>query len=491
MTRFLRIHLLVLILFTSFSLLFSNWQFRVVSLRLNTISLNEMVPSRFVVKSDVDLQGRTLVLPPNSKLVFRGGSIYNGTIELNGTIIRGDVKMYCTVSGSVKNKSICANWFFSGKDLDEFFSSGVFSLRGMSKIYFLKDNYVASVRSMTEGICAQRITIDGNDCTISAKKGGRFIYSLFPLSNCENVTIKNIILVGSNENYAEEGARHNLVIYRSSGITVENVTSMHAFTDGLYIRNSDHVRVKKFIAHSSGRQGCSITSGSNLEFSDCIFEGSYRVAPKSGFDIEPNYAEDVIDNIRITRCKFLNNKSSGLTINLTTRREGATCTIDVSDCMFDGNSTNISVSSLSNSGVGYINIENCYLKNSKWASFQSKKYSAVGTPIVLFHDSILENANLGAGNDVREHATFISIHNVSSKPLECDFGNIQLKNLIIKQEKSISNTIKRVISLYPDQQWSIDNVDISNISIDIEDTFSKGYYEIYIPKRGLKTVSVK
>lgn len=445
---------------------------------------------KIVVKNDVDLKGKTLILSENNIILFKGGSISNGELVFCNTKLAGDVKMYCHVSGSLDNKEVYVDWFMPQNDLDFLYQTGFYSLTGLETIRFEKKEYVSSVHGRSNGIQMSNVVIDGDGATIRARKGGNIAYSLLYFVECNNIQIKNLILKGSDEDSNEEGARHNISLSKCSCVLIENVVSYKAFTDGLYIRKCDDVRVNHFESYESGRQGCSVTAGSNLFFFYCVFDGSYRVAPKAGFDIEPNYATDTIDNIVIERCSFTNNVSTGLTMKL---RQGETerqCNITIDDCLFDGNGVNISLGSAPNSGNGEVEIKNCVLRNSKGVSFQSKCYSAEGTPLVSFHDSQLENANVAGGGDVREQAAVISVHNIASKPLKSEYGNIHLYNLRIKQDDIFADNLKNAIVFYPDANVELSNVSATDISFDIKKKEDLSFKLMSAPKGKTKNVRV-
>lgn len=146
---------------------------------------------KVLVKSDVDLNGRSIRLAKNSALVFEKGAITNGTIQLSRTRLEGEVRLLCKVAGTVKNKTIYANWFVKDNDLDEWMLSGALSLGGVEEIHFAPSSYVLSVRNKANGISVSDMLIDGEGCRITAKQGGRMVYSLLPFSECKNVEIKN------------------------------------------------------------------------------------------------------------------------------------------------------------------------------------------------------------------------------------------------------------------------------------------------------------
>lgn len=40
--------------------------------------------TRYIIKWDFDLDGKTIVIPANCTLSFEGGSFFNGTVDING-----------------------------------------------------------------------------------------------------------------------------------------------------------------------------------------------------------------------------------------------------------------------------------------------------------------------------------------------------------------------------------------------------------------------
>lgn len=65
----------------------------------------------YEVVGDIDLKGKTLVIPKGSKVYFKGGKITNGTVVLDGTQLEGDVKIDGEVQGTITNGEIKASWF--------------------------------------------------------------------------------------------------------------------------------------------------------------------------------------------------------------------------------------------------------------------------------------------------------------------------------------------------------------------------------------------
>ncbi len=75
----------------------------------------------YEVIGNVDLKGKTLVIPKGKKVVFSGGKITNGTVVLDETQLEGDVCIDGDIQGSITNNEIKASWFGlqSGSKIDQ------------------------------------------------------------------------------------------------------------------------------------------------------------------------------------------------------------------------------------------------------------------------------------------------------------------------------------------------------------------------------------
>ena len=60
----------------------------------------------FVISSDYDLGGKTINCGDNSIFDFRGGSLYNGTLIFHNNLLTGNIKIKCSIQGTIKNKLI-------------------------------------------------------------------------------------------------------------------------------------------------------------------------------------------------------------------------------------------------------------------------------------------------------------------------------------------------------------------------------------------------
>lgn len=429
--------------------------------------------TRYIIQYDFDLNGAEITVPEGCVLDFKGGSFSNGFLRFNKTKIEGGAKIYCGVSGSVSNNSIIANWFMENNDITYLYSRGVFNLIGFEKIDFEKSEYTADTTVIKHlGLMIENndIIIDGNGSTVTSIDGEHTNGTIFYITNSTNIRLRNFTLDGNVLNAADyaEGSRHNICIRDSYRVFIDNILSKNALTDGLYIIGGDYMFVNNYIGTHNGRMAGTIVSGENITFTNSIFEGSYGNPPKSGFDIEPNFVTDKINNIKFHNCIFNDNSSAGLTINLNNLASDNLQDVNVFvvNSLFKRNGLNLSLSSVSNTGRGYIDFVGCMFEDSKATNINIKGYSAINTPHIIINNSIIRNANLVNGADVREYKSLLACYNYYSS-VDCPIGNLSIIDTEFIQGEDIKDNIVNAINFYPNiingNNYGFKNIVIDNV----------------------------
>ena len=166
------------------------------------------------------------------------------------------------------------------------------------------------------------LTFEGNGATLKAGGGTTEASSLFWLGSYlggnTGIVIRNFTLVGNSTTPGvyqggREGA-HGVLVDDGSTIDVSNVTVRGVWGDCLYVGGwADTVSFHDSTCESNGRNGVTITSGSNVTVQRVAFN-------KSGYttlDIEPNVSSEGARNIR-----FLDN-TAGTWTNSFVSAEGA------------------------------------------------------------------------------------------------------------------------------------------------------------------------
>lgn len=65
----------------------------------------------YEIRYDFDLNGSTINIPENCELKFIGGSLKNGTINFNNTLLSGDIKIKTNILGNIRNNEVNVLWF--------------------------------------------------------------------------------------------------------------------------------------------------------------------------------------------------------------------------------------------------------------------------------------------------------------------------------------------------------------------------------------------
>lgn len=84
----------------------------------------------YIIQYDYNLNGQTITIPSGCVLLFEGGSISNGVVKFNNTLLEGGINIDCTILGSLLNQEIKASWFVvQGSDI-----SSILNITGVSRV---------------------------------------------------------------------------------------------------------------------------------------------------------------------------------------------------------------------------------------------------------------------------------------------------------------------------------------------------------------------
>ena len=287
--------------------------------------------SKYVIKSTIDLHGRTINAPKGCLLVFQGG----GKI-VNGTIVGKETKLK-----SLKNKCLGINikgtWnvneihdsFFDFELLtDNQVLDNITCLQSNDKknkvllnrpVYSItltpKHKSALLLSSNTILLCNSTFQLKGNNLSS---------YYILGVVKKENVTIKGGRIIGDvGDHHYVEGSTSEwgfgLMISNSNNVRIEDIHISKCTGDGIYIgggsgteledysKASKNIYVKNTVCDDNRRQGISITYADGIVLDDCTFSNTGKTeftSPGCGLDIEPNAGQGV-RNVRIKRCRFL------------------------------------------------------------------------------------------------------------------------------------------------------------------------------------------
>ena len=156
------------------------------------------------------------------------------------------------------------------------------------------------------------LVIEGNQATFKAVTSGRELGSgargraQWDFERDDSITVANMTVLGANPDVtyvAALEAQHNFNLAGVTNMLIENVSGGRTYGDFVYVGpqyagqviGSDHVTVRNSHFDRAGRQGMSITQGTNIVFDS----NSLGNTARSIFDLEPNSASGNIEHVTI------------------------------------------------------------------------------------------------------------------------------------------------------------------------------------------------
>ena len=121
--------------------------------------------------------------------------------------------------------------------------------------------------------------------------------------------------------YTKSEHRHTLNLRGVSNVRVEGLTCTESGGDGIFIgggQRKDHVfypptnvTLRDVKCVRNYRQGLSVIAVRGLLCDNCDFSETGGTPPESGIDFEPNWPDEVLQDIVVRNCRFENNKGRG------------------------------------------------------------------------------------------------------------------------------------------------------------------------------------
>lgn len=229
------------------------------------------------------------------------------------------------------------------------------------------------------------------------------VSSVFYIIDEDNVTIEGATIIGDiKENTrTAEGAGHGIHIQNSSNVTVKDCVIKDCFTDGVYTNGVTNVKVLNTVFDNCGRSSCGTVCGKNVLIDGCVARGCNRVAPMSGFYIEPNFSTNYIQEVTIRNCITENMGGVGYYVTLRALNLGQDISACFENCVDYGSKLAFMVGTFSPNikHGGYIRVTNFTSVNAQIGPVSIDGYSADFTPRVYFDGLTLINGNT-SGNGI-------------------------------------------------------------------------------------------
>ena len=148
--------------------------------------------------------------------------------------------------------------------------------------------------------------------------------------------------------YTKSEHRHTLNLRGVSNFRVEGLTCTESGGDGIFIgggQRKNHVfyppanvTLKDVKCVRNYRQGLSVIAVRGLLCDNCDFSETGGTPPQSGIDFEPNWPDEVLQDIVVRNCRFENNKGRGYEFYLgNLNAKSAPVTARFENCVTRGN----------------------------------------------------------------------------------------------------------------------------------------------------------
>lgn len=214
-----------------------------------TQSMINMPNNVYKIRYDFDLNGATINLPANSVLQFEGGSIKNGTVVFNNTILKYKNSYIfddIDISGNVCNDLYLSMWKIDNTiDVAPIIEQGLYSLSGY-RFNIDIDCYISSYAS----IPSNSDLYINHDITITSSGDGGFTLmnrgsSAYKYSGASNIIVHGEGTFDFNSRNTNSSTNSAFTIYHCSNVIIDGITfkdpaSYHVIEIG----GSEHITIK-------------------------------------------------------------------------------------------------------------------------------------------------------------------------------------------------------------------------------------------------------
>ncbi len=168
----------------------------------------------------------------------------------------------------------------------------------------------------------------GNNTVFKGINENEAVTNVLYLADVSDVYIKGFVICGDVKENTQESntSGHGIYINGCDNVHIEDVTCRDCLTDGVYVRGNN-IEIVNSKMENNGRQGISITHGTNILVENVECSGAFKTSPMSGIDIEPSFETDTIDGIVLRNIRTKNNSGKGLSISLANLKNQEHCSI--------------------------------------------------------------------------------------------------------------------------------------------------------------------
>lgn len=180
----------------------------------------------------------------------------------------------------------------------------------------IRDRYTAiSLYSNKKIVMLEGAVIEANPTSMNS-------YAILNINDCDSVYIEGGTIIGERIGHLGTSGSHGMGInvYNSSNITISNTNIKNCWGDGIYIGGYKNSQITKNILVSNvnisncRRQGISVTFGKDITIQDSTIWNINGTAPQSGIDIETDWTDTPVEDIRIANNIFYDNVNQDIVL---------------------------------------------------------------------------------------------------------------------------------------------------------------------------------
>ncbi len=274
-----------------------------------TITANTTV----IINHHYDLKGSTLKIPEGVTLFFDRGSISNGVLVGNSTMIQGKKKQIfdkILIQGSWIVEDVSPVLYKHPSDVDVL--KQVFALTSndiKNRVYIPEGKYHVQVSNKERVACILKsntiVVLEGE---IILEPNSSIKYSILDITDCSDVIIRGFgkITGDKSVHLGKDGEwGHGINIMSSSNVLIKNMNIKDCWGDCVYIGGaSRNISISNCVLDNGRRQGLSVTSAKGVYVSDCLIQNVSGTTPQCAIDIETNKGTE-IDSVYISSVKVV------------------------------------------------------------------------------------------------------------------------------------------------------------------------------------------
>ena len=286
------------------------------------------------IRKDIDLQGKTIIIPEGTTLVFKGGMIRNGKVVGNRSIIKAPANQLfenVEIEGTWENAIVYSQWLPFNEE--EGFDNGnaFISLMNLcngecnTDLYFNSGVYYTSTKLGSSLICVPSNTYWHNQATIVEIPNDFTKCALVLIDKSKNVVIEGGVFVGDLKKHMGTDGEwsHGIKCAGANNVVLNNLVCREFWGDGIDLIEGRDYQTKEY-CNCNGitlnnvscvynrRQGMSIEAAVNVSVNNSEFAYTGQMGftkPGAGIDIEPwRFDCEKIKNISFLNCNFHDNR---------------------------------------------------------------------------------------------------------------------------------------------------------------------------------------